>query len=711
MRSLNGNLLVPAAGAVIIAAFSLLLYLDMKGGRGSSRTEEIGTMIYKRQTAQRKYAEQVVWDDLAQSVPVYNYDTIRTADMSEAVIKLKDGTEIALNENSMVLLAMSKDDASVEFMRGSIAANRDNTDRKLNITAGGAVVSLGEGAMNLARGRGEGLDLTLNRGSALVRSGESEKEVATDQRIVVAGDVRVFDLTIRLAAPGPNEYFFTPAGKAPVDFSWEPALRKGQAWLETAADPSFAILTGALAVSGKTAALALPEGIFYWRVRTADRTTGRTEASENRRLVVLKSEPLVPISPSDGAVIRYTLSAPIILFRWSENDAGGVSTLSVYRDAKMAEMVKSATLAGSTIAVDDLAEGTYFWRVERTITAGGKRNTETAVPRRLVVEKSDTPVAPELVYPADGAAVNRLALERESAVFTWKKNTRHPLTRVEIAGDRAFTKIILSGEARGNSLRPATALAPGSYFWRTAGIIDEKTATPPSAVREFRVVETGDIALASPADGAIVAPEAPAENTSVDFAWRRSGIEGRYRLQVARDASFASLYRDRVADGTGATLDDIEPGDYVWRVLLLDDDGNELMRSAPRTLGIRRALPAPRVLSPADGNVVDMSDSDALNFRWRPVKDATLYRIGLYHVKNGIHHNILTKETRDTTIAMTELEKLDVGDFYWTLQALEVRDGRTAARKSPEVHSRFSITLGGAAQKPEIKSPRRIYVE
>ncbi len=170
MRSLNSNTLVPVAGAVIIAVFSLLLYFDMKGGRTSSQSEEIGTIVFKRQTAQRKYAEQVVWDDLAQSVPVYNYDTIRTADMSEAVIKLKDGTEIALNENSMILLVMSSDDASVEFMRGSIAANRDDTGRKLNITAGGAVVSLGEGALNLARGRGEGLDVTLNRGSALVKS-------------------------------------------------------------------------------------------------------------------------------------------------------------------------------------------------------------------------------------------------------------------------------------------------------------------------------------------------------------------------------------------------------------------------------------------------------------------------------------------------------------------------------------------------------------
>jgi len=129
---------------------------------------------------------------------------------------------------------MSSDDASVEFMRGSIAANRDGAGKKLNITAGGAVVSMAEGALNLSRGRGEGLDVTLNKGSALVKTGEGEQRVTGDQRVVVAGDVRVFDIKIRLASPAPNEYFFTPAGNAAVAFSWEPALREGQAWLETA---------------------------------------------------------------------------------------------------------------------------------------------------------------------------------------------------------------------------------------------------------------------------------------------------------------------------------------------------------------------------------------------------------------------------------------------------------------------------------------------
>ena len=45
-------------------------------------------------------------------------------------------------------------------MRGSIAASRDETGRKLNISAGGAVVSMAEGALNLSRGRGEGLEVT-----------------------------------------------------------------------------------------------------------------------------------------------------------------------------------------------------------------------------------------------------------------------------------------------------------------------------------------------------------------------------------------------------------------------------------------------------------------------------------------------------------------------------------------------------------------------
>ena len=92
MKSLSINSLVIGIGSVIIITFSLLFYNDLTKKVDAGEAEEVGTITFKREVAQRKYTSQVVWENIEQNAPVYNYDSIRTANLSEAVIHLKDGT-------------------------------------------------------------------------------------------------------------------------------------------------------------------------------------------------------------------------------------------------------------------------------------------------------------------------------------------------------------------------------------------------------------------------------------------------------------------------------------------------------------------------------------------------------------------------------------------------------------------------------------------
>ena len=102
----------------------------------------IGTITFKKREAQRKYSRQVVWESLEQSGPIFNNDTIRTGEKSEAVIRIKDGTEFTMNENSMVTgRPLDGDQLDIEFSQGSLTANRDNVSsegiKKLTIKTGG----------------------------------------------------------------------------------------------------------------------------------------------------------------------------------------------------------------------------------------------------------------------------------------------------------------------------------------------------------------------------------------------------------------------------------------------------------------------------------------------------------------------------------------------------------------------------------------------
>ncbi|HPA72672.1 MAG TPA: FecR family protein, partial [Spirochaetota bacterium] len=216
MRYFNSNFLVLVAGTAIIATFSTLFYLDVNRRIDAGDARVIGSITFKKRVAQRKYSRQVVWEDLQQTEPIYNNDTIRTGEKSEAVVKINDGSEFTLNENSMVLVSMGGDQLDIEFNQGSITANRDNVTgddiKKLNIKTGGTTVSIDRSSVNISKEKGEELNLVVNKGDAVVKTGNVEKTVSVDQKAVVllqSAQVSVVNQPIVLLSPSHDQYFVT----------------------------------------------------------------------------------------------------------------------------------------------------------------------------------------------------------------------------------------------------------------------------------------------------------------------------------------------------------------------------------------------------------------------------------------------------------------------------------------------------------------------
>src|SRR5271157_5574126 len=123
LKKINNDLFAVGISALVIMTCSALLYAELTRRVESSGAKQIGTIVFKREVAQRKYASQVIWEDLEQNTPVYNNDTVRTAEMSEARINL-NGTYVNLDENSLILLSLTKEGININFSHGSISANR-----------------------------------------------------------------------------------------------------------------------------------------------------------------------------------------------------------------------------------------------------------------------------------------------------------------------------------------------------------------------------------------------------------------------------------------------------------------------------------------------------------------------------------------------------------------------------------------------------------
>jgi hypothetical protein len=717
MKSLSINSLVIGIGSVVITTFSLLFYLDLTKKVDAGEAEEVGTITFKREVAQRKYTSQVVWEDIEQNAPVYNYDSIRTASLSEAVIHLRDGTEIDVTENSMIMLILAKEQIDIQFSRGSVMTKRINVDnrdiKKLNIRTGNTTVSIEKSDVKFTSDRGKD-NLTVNMGNAKVSTTRGEKIVKSDQKVIVSGDnkeMRVYALKLKLNSPSPNSYITTSSASRGILFSWQPIKGKHRAFLEVSRDNSFRDMVIRRGVTRNFSTVRMKSGIYYWRLR-AKKVNGKTEMSDVRRLSIIRDEAPHLIEPRDGATFAYRKSPPLIHFKWSRSEIAQTYQLVISRNNSMKEVFKTLKVPGNNVAINSLSRGIYYWRIDRIANLSGITQEKSSRVHKLTIDERELLQAPELRYPPDNENISSALLKKKSVTFTWKKGPGIPESRLFITSDRDFNNIVYSGSSKTNFLKIQRELPEGRYYWRVAGFIEGKEATEPSITGIFNVTGKDTLQLVAPANGAILSPEGEKRDIPVRFSWQKSFFKGKYRLQIARNDSFSDIYRTDTANTYFKIVDSINPGEFFWRVSFLDEDGSVLMSSKPYSFSVRENLMAPMVIFPRNGEVVDMDDRDDLSLRWKRIEEVNFYRVSLYQVKGGSLHLIATKKTEDTSYRMDDLNKLDVGKFRWVLQAFDTYgDSNRKLRKSPEVRVNFVIKLGRTRVKPKLKLPKTLYIE
>ncbi len=374
LKSINSDIIVAVAGTAIVASFSLLLYLDFSRKIQAEGLKQIGTITFTREVAQRKYNDQVVWEKVEQHAPVFNFDSIRTADMSQAYIRLDDGTEINVDENSLILLSMAGDSVNINFAKGSMSATRDDVakagTKKINITSNESTITMRDGELKMAKTEGKELDLTVNKGKAEVNTGKDQKTVQKDEKLIIAAnrETKVVKLSLRLKSPSQNGFFISTERDQKVTFAWEAVENNPDVMVEVSPDSGFRKIAASSTVKGTSAALTLPSGSYYWRIRA--RAKGASETSEVRAVTVIRDDPMVALAPRSGDAFTYSNRPPIIRFRWQRNSLASHYTLEIARDAAFKGIVKSVTTPLIEIAVDEMPEGNYYLRGRPKAAAG-----------------------------------------------------------------------------------------------------------------------------------------------------------------------------------------------------------------------------------------------------------------------------------------------------------------------------------------------------
>ncbi len=665
MKFLTSDTLVVGASALIISSLSIFLYADFNRKLDAGTAKQIGTITFKKQMAQRKYLSQVVWEDVEQDYPVFNNDSIRTSTDSEAVIHLQDGTDINIDENSMIMLSTLENQININFDHGAISANRSNVEgldiAEINIKSQDTTVTIDKSNIELTQMENQELDLNVSDGSATVKSGDDQTIVQKNEKAIINEDkneTRIVKLNFNLKEPAPNQYLLLDTSIGEVFFSWDVTGNVKDYTFQISRDRKFKnIFITRKTGNNRQQKENLESGTYYWRVSAVNADNGQTEFSDIRKINVMTKKPPRLVAPLQNELVSQTSMENSVTFKWNDEEKTNDYIIEISQDSEFKNIITSQKTKLRTLVIENLGQGEYFWRVKSNIVIGSDSFTKISQVFSFRVEKGRMLNPCILVTPVQDDKIDVNSIKTKGIIFSWKAEPGYIGYEIDIARNEAFTDMVTSQKRSNNYFELKDKNQTGRYYWRIKGIMNNAGEKTTSTTGTYELVIKENIVLTYPSDGAEIKIKADDKKSDVNFTWNPVSYDGKYKVQVSRNRDFTDSSTADSVKNNSSMMSLGEQGEYYWRVLLLDDKGRELLRSNPSKFIILKEEKKiensyVHVKSPVAGSRI------FINSKYRGLKDVK------QDVKPGekIKIRVVTKDFEDynTTVTVKEGETLVV---------------------------------------------------
>jgi hypothetical protein len=392
-------------------------------------------------------------------------------------------------------------------------------------------------------------------------------------------------------------------------------------------------------------ATTLPDGVYYWRVRTSNYLGMAGPWSAYRSVTIDTTPPAAPALslPANAANLIGTPA-----FSWLTAATATKYQFEYATNSGFSEgLYTSAELTTLSHTPPAMTPGIYFWHV-RSKDAAGNWSTAWSSTRTVTILP-----APTLSEPA-----NALWLNNRTPAFSWSPVPSAANYRLEIAKTSTFTLPITQFYLGDLTSYTATTLPDGIYYWHVRAINSNGTLGAWSAVRSFTIDATPPAApaLSLPANAATVIGT-PA------FSWLSAAGASKYQFEYATNSGFSEgLYTSAELTTLSHTPPAMNPGVYFWHVRSKDAAGNwSTAWSAARTVTI---LPVPTLSEPA--NALWLNNRTPA-FSWSPVPSAANYRLEI--AKTSTFTLPITQFYLGDLTSYTATTLPD-GIYYWHVRAI-----------------------------------------
>ncbi|XDD47000.1 FecR domain-containing protein [Leptospira sp. WS39.C2] len=521
--------------------FSVLFYLDLNRKIDIGDREVIGTIFFKNNIVQRKFEDEVIWEKLENNSPLINKDTIRSEAFSDAIIRLKDGTEINIDENSMFNLDLRGEDPNLEFSEGSLQVKKnDSNSNQIKITSSGSEINVDSGNVKIEKAKDQELSLFVEKGKTTVKQNGKSLDVEQGKKAEFKKTgIEIKKIPIVLTSPPSQKLFYAEPNDVNVLFSWKMEPGFDSPYLEISRSPNFSLTFFSETIQGNKTSVNLKEGTFYWRVKVKNQKTNEMETSETNKLFVSKLEPFLGESPSQGNVFPFVQILPLVTVSWSKLTTANSYTFYLSDSNSFQKPLKQMETTANQISFDDLKEGTYFWKVIAKSSFPDTKDRETKI-YSFSIKKQNTIPAPKWQRPNFDAEISLEEIKLNQAILIWEGNAEIHSYHVKIAKDVKLTNLVTDTETKSNFLVPNwNVLGQGQYYVSIIGKTKEGKETEPSSTLSFTIIDKKKktevipivdenknnppqetkLEILSP-NGSIVQMKG---KTSLDFHWKLSG--------------------------------------------------------------------------------------------------------------------------------------------------------------------------------------------
>jgi len=668
----------------------ILFWRDLNAALYRLDEQPVGTITFRYNAAQRRFADRVIWDRLRNDSPVFNGDILRTAAMSEATVTFVFGDIVELSENTLIQIFTDDRGSRINFAEGGLSINA--------YVAAGMIIYSGDNRLAIDPGttlkaashRNGALSIAVSEGAVVLENPGGIHAVGAGDGLFVSAEGEVLPVPQAVAlSPAPGARFLNQqAGSLLISFSWNKIhyLYGGLTRLEVAYDRSFNRMHLSADTSASALAIPLPEGVWFWRLRPVAADTPPPPYS---RLAVVYSPVPVLISPLEGQVFSFRSRPPALRFQWSASPGALFYILEAADNPLMqnpAMNIQVSAFEGDrlfSIVSSYLEEGRWYWRVTPVYSRGfaGHVAEASSLTQPFVIERGAPLRAPVPIAPLEHARLN-IETGRRDIIFSWRRESEAASYTFRVSANRDMSSPVIEKTLATSFFRygaDTTLLSPGTWYWTVQQTGYEGDLSPASPPRAFTALRDDlEHRPVFPPDHFVVAePLLP----DMRFTWR-TNLPGA-RFQVSRSADFTQPLIDEPAILETHSIRSLQSGVYYWRIT--GELGAQQHESPVRRFTVADPLCVPELalpesaLAPSEtGDIVISVSQPSVNFAWEPIPDATHYLFRLY--RDALEAPILETMVSGTAFSVN-MGGLDEGQYTWSVQGL-ARENLAGSRRT-----------------------------